>query len=112
MTGPATGGDKLTWPPLLPLTENTHAGGDWQMDRSDPEDSNAGSQSGQNVLPSCEVFGANDTFSMTGWGGGKVSKDGDYLFTLWRPYTCCEIKGASLLFQVDFMPYPPPAASP
>ncbi|MGH8549952.1 MAG: TraU family protein [Blastocatellia bacterium] len=103
LTGPATGGNKLTWPPLLSLTENTNRGGDWQLE---PD---AGQQNNQqnSKLPSCEVFGEFDPLRSR--GGGKVSSDGDYLFTLWRPYTCCEIEGASLVFTADFIAYPPPS---
>jgi len=116
LSGPVIDGQKFTWPPAISLTENTNRGGDWQLMPSKSQDESTSqsnsSQSVQNALPTCEVFGENDTLTLTGWGGGKVAKDGEYLFTLWRPYTCCEIKGATLAFYIDFMPYPPPSKSP
>jgi integrating conjugative element protein (TIGR03756 family) len=42
----------------------------------------------------CTLFGRNDTISVTGWGGGKVAGNGSYSWILWRPYQCCETKGA------------------
>lgn len=108
LSGPVIDGRKFTWPPFIGLTENTNRGGDWQLMPPKSQDSSTTS-SNSKITPFCEVFGENDTISITGWGGGKVSPDGDYLFTLWRPYTCCEIKGATLAFYIDFVPYPPPS---
>ena len=28
---------------------------------------------------SCNVFGTNDLASLTGWGGGRVDSEGDYV---------------------------------
>ena len=94
---PLTGvpaGDKLTFPPLIGLTENTNQGGDWELIQVD--------------TPGCQVFGENDTLHLRSWGGGKVETDGDYTFTLWRPYKCCDIKGETLLFLIELVPYPLP----
>ncbi len=44
----------------------------------------------------CAVFGENDTLTPSGWSGGKVDERGDYVWNLWRPYACCEVKGAFL----------------
>ncbi len=44
----------------------------------------------------CEAFGENDTVNLNSWGGGKVSEAGNYAWTLWRPYECCEIRGVFL----------------
>jgi hypothetical protein len=49
----------------------------------------------------CKVFGENDLFTLAGWGGGKVDPQGDYVFNLWRPYTCCRDRG-SYLFSFNF----------
>jgi len=97
MTGQADDGDKFTWEPEG-LIENTNEEGWWQMLYPPPADS------GGQI---CEVFGKNDTLSLTGWGGGKVSPTGSYAFTLWRPYTCCTIEGMFLIFHFDYIPYPP-----
>lgn len=87
-------GPKLTFPPFFGLIENSNLGGDWQLN--------------QLLEPGCLVFGKNDLLRFTSWGGGKVEADGDYTFTLWRPYTCCEILGEALLFFADFIFYPLP----
>lgn len=44
---------------------------------------------------SCYVFGENDLLSQ-GWSVGRQSEDNRYAFSLWRPYECCEDKGAYL----------------
>jgi integrating conjugative element protein (TIGR03756 family) len=92
---PVTGTFSTTqqvWPPG-PLIEADHRTGTWQM-----------------LLPevdsSCEPFGANDLASVSGWGGGRVDPEGDYVWNLWRPYQCCEQRGIFLL-SVDWLPYPP-----
>jgi hypothetical protein len=54
---------------------------------------------------SCEVFGSNDLMSFSGWAGSKVAADGNYAFTLWRPYKCCKVKG-SFIGSIDIMSYP------
>lgn len=83
-------GGKLVWRPP-PLLEGDPKTGVWQR-----------------LLPdtgSCEVFGENDTLSATSWAEGKVTETGNYAYTLWRPYTCCQTAG-SFLFSVDFLSYP------
>ena len=94
LTGEADDGQKLVWEPGE-LLENTHREGYWQLLSPTFE-------------TSCKVFGENDTLKPVDWGGGRVSKDGSYAYTLWRPYQCCEIKGEAFLGSIDFMTYPPP----
>ncbi len=76
-----------------PLMEKDRSTGTWQM-----------------MVPrtetSCDVFGTNDLATLTGWGGGKVDDAGDYVWTLWRPYKCCQRRG-SFLFDIDWISYPP-----
>jgi integrating conjugative element protein (TIGR03756 family) len=48
----------------------------------------------------CYVFGANDVYSKP-WSHGRTSEDNRYAFALWRPYQCCEKKGA-WLFDIPF----------
>jgi len=83
--------NKRVWRPQ-PLEEGNDKTGDWQM-----------------LAPvmdtHCETFGANDTASVGGWAGGKLAADGNYAWTLWRPYSCCEIKGV-FLGNIDVFPYP------
>lgn len=58
--------DNSTWQMLVPVTETT-----------------------------CDVFGTNDTANIiNGFSTNRVSVGGDYAFALWRPYRCCETKGA------------------
>ncbi len=80
--------------PAGPLVEKDRRSGTWQM-----------------LVPraetSCEVFGTNDLVSVTGWGGGRVDGGGDYVWTLWRPYQCCERRGQTFLFDIDWSAYPP-----
>jgi integrating conjugative element protein (TIGR03756 family) len=83
--------EKLVWRPDS-LMEGDAKTGDWQMQAP-------------NVSAECETFGSNDTVSATGWSGGKLAGDGDYAWTLWRPYSCCEIKGV-FIGSVDILPYP------
>lgn len=83
--------DKITWSPES-LDENTSENGWWQITQGDSE---------------CHVFGENDTTSTTGWGGGRVQEDGEYSYTLWRPYTCCET-GTGVLIKIQVLPYPIP----
>lgn len=68
------------------LKENDRSTGIWQM-----------------VAPKqdtqCDVFGKNDVASRT-WSHGRHSEDNRYVFNLWRPYKCCQQKGA-FLFKVD-----------
>ncbi len=92
VTGSSSSSLKI-WPPG-PLVEKERRTGTWQM-----------------LVPrtetSCEVFGTNDLASLTGWGGGRVDSAGDYVWTLWRPYTCCERRGQTFLFDIDWSAYPP-----
>ena len=91
---PVTGssGSLKIWSPG-PLMETDRRTGTWQM-----------------LVPrtesSCNVFGTNDLISLTGWGGGRVDPEGDYVWNLWRPYKCCQRRG-SFLFDIDWMTYPP-----
>ncbi len=55
---------------------------------------------------SCSVFGTNDLASLTGWGGGCVDREGDYVWNLWRPYQCCRRRGQVFLFNIDWIAYP------
>lgn len=41
----------------------------------------------------CEVFGEDDREEEEGWADDKTNLHGDYTWSLWRPYSCCEIKG-------------------
>lgn len=83
---------KITWSPSS-LKENTNEEGWFQP--TSPK------------LEQCMVFGENDTASTTGWGGGRVSTNGEYYYALWRPYTCCKVDDGALVV-IDFMPYPSP----
>lgn len=80
------------WPPGG-LKENTDKEGKWQM--LTPKKSNT-----------CSVFGENDTTSLTGWDGGRQAETGNYAWTLWRPYECCERKGQKFLYSITFTSYP------
>ena len=84
--------NKLTWSPSH-LEENTNEEGWWQP--TTPK------------LELCTLFGINDTTDKTGWGGGRISKNGEYRHALWRPYTCCEIDDGALVV-IDFTPFPVP----
>lgn len=92
LTGDADNGSKVVWEPDG-LLENTQNQGYWQL-----------------VYPrfetNCQVFGENDTLKLVDWGGGKVSANGNYAYTLWRPYQCCEVQGVAFLGSFDFMSYP------
>ncbi len=85
-------GNKRLWPPG-PLIETDRRTGTWQM-----------------LLPRtetrCKVFGINDLASVTGWGGGRVDPEGDYVWNLWRPYKCCRRRGQFFLFDFDWTRYP------
>ena len=76
-----------------PLMEKDRRTGTWQMLMPRSESS-------------CNVFGTNDLTSLTGWGGGRVDRKGDYVWNLWRPYKCCQRRG-SFLFDINWMTYPP-----
>ena len=77
-----------------PLMEADNATGTWQMLLPEPE-------------ASCDVFGTDDLASLTGWGGGRVDSEGDYVWNLWRPYTCCQRRGQWLLAEFDWVAFPP-----
>ncbi len=83
---------KLTWSPGS-LEENTNEEGWWQP--TTPK------------IEQCTLFGVDDTTDKTGWGGGRVSKNGEYRHALWRPYTCCEIDDGVLIV-IDFTSFPVP----
>ena len=84
--------DQHVWPPG-PLFETDRRTGTWQMllPKSDTE---------------CAVFGINDLGSVSGWGGGRVDEEGDYVWNLWRPYKCCQRRGQLFLFDFDWAAYP------
>jgi len=86
-----TGGVRVWLPPSL--VENDPATGWWQMHSPVP-------------AASCEAFGENDTVSVASWADGKVDEHGDYAWSLWRPYKCCETAGEVFLGSVDFIPFP------
>ncbi|HAU3361673.1 TPA: TIGR03756 family integrating conjugative element protein [Salmonella enterica subsp. salamae] len=68
------------WPPE-PVTENTGTRNHkWQ--RLSPA-----------LSQSCAVF--PDT-------GGNVAKDGNYVWALWQPYSCCKRRGQTFLYSTDF----------
>jgi integrating conjugative element protein (TIGR03756 family) len=90
--------EKITWSPDS-LDENTSENGWWQITQLE-------SSSGSSALE-CLIFGENDTVSSNGWGGGKVQQDGEYRYTLWRPYTCCEV-GTGVLIKIPVNPFPNP----
>lgn len=90
--------DKRVWRPAEGVSEDGPVGGDFEL--VEPT-----ATQGQ-----CQTFGANDLppprgTSTLGWSAGKLAKSGDYVYTLWRPYTCCKIKGI-FLYDVS-IPYPP-----
>ena len=91
ITGSSGTGQRV-WSPG-PLIEGDSDTGEWQMLFPKPE-------------TSCKVFGTNDLASVTGWGGGRVDIEGDYVWNLWRPYSCCRRRGA-FLFDVNWINYPP-----
>lgn len=83
----------MVWMPGA-LKEGDPGTGQWQM-----------------LLPkqskSCETFGQNDTLAgIASWAGGKGAESGDYAWTLWRPYKCCQVKGA-FIGAIDFREFPP-----
>lgn len=43
--------------------------------------------------PTCEVFGSNDTLSLTTWGDGKSASEEGYSWNLWRRLECCKVEG-------------------
>jgi len=51
----------------------------------------------------CEVFGTNDVSWLNGWGGGKGSDDGGYVFNLWREKACCTNRSGVYLYSLDLV---------
>ena len=84
--------DQRVWPPGA-LIEGDASTGYWQM-LSPKADSD------------CQVFGLNDLHAPSGWGGGRVDEQGDYVWNLWRPYQCCERLGQLFLFDINWLDYP------
>ncbi len=83
---------ELRWP--LPALRETEANtGKWQM--LHPQKSKK-----------CETFGANDVLGLVDWGGGKVDQKNSYVWSLWRPYTCCKKLGQVFLGADDVKGYP------
>lgn len=64
------------------LRENDPETGYWQMLAPKVDDQ-------------CYVFGENDVYD-TPWSEGRQTEDNRYAFALWRPYECCEQRGAFL----------------
>lgn len=81
-------GYERTWLPGE-LRENDASTGVWQM--AAPE-----------VDEQCYVFGENDVTTER-WSAGRTSEDNGYVFNLWRPYECCQARGA-FLFTIDITP--------
>lgn len=71
------------------LMENDPDTGVWQMVAPYQDDT-------------CYAFGQNDVHTED-WSQNRNSEDNAYVFNLWRPYACCEKKGA-FLFTVDAVP--------
>lgn len=92
LTGPDSD-DQRVWPPGR-LMEGDSRTGTWQMLAPCSE-------------TRCGVFGTNDLRGRVGWGGGRLDPAGDYVWTLWRPYQCCERRGQWFLFDVNWTSYPP-----
>ena len=74
-------GYSKTWLPGE-LIENREETGVWQM-------------LAPKVDQQCYVFGKNDVLSRA-WSAGRQTADKRYAFSLWRPYECCQKKGAYL----------------
>jgi integrating conjugative element protein (TIGR03756 family) len=98
--------EMMGWPPKE-LEENTNEHGWWQITQLE---SNSQGSGGFSLDLQCLIFGENDTASTTGWGGGKVQEDGEYRYTLWRPYTCCEVD-VGIFVKIPFGPYSSPATT-
>ncbi|MEW8015092.1 MAG: TIGR03756 family integrating conjugative element protein [Candidatus Sedimenticola endophacoides] len=77
-TGMASHGNRW-WDPE-PLDERDPATGTWQMLKP-------------RLDTGCYVFGENDSLSLTSWSDGRMDTEGDYVFNLWRPYSCCRSAG-------------------
>ena len=92
LSGASASGQRL-WPPG-PLVEGDARSGTWQ--RLHPVSDT-----------DCRVFGTSDLHSPRGWGGGQVDAEGDYAWSLWRPYRCCRRRGQWFLFDIDWVSWPP-----
>lgn len=84
---------KLVWRPPRGLSEDDARGGDFELVSPDA------------TPDQCQTFGHNDLTSARGWSAGRLAKTGDYAYTLWRPYSCCKIKGI-YIGHIDLVPYP------
>ncbi|WP_338152698.1 TraU family protein [Kineobactrum sediminis] len=91
LRGPSTRNQRV-WPPG-PLVEGNARTGTWQMLAPRAENR-------------CAVFGSNDLFSAVGWGGGRVDPGGDYAWTLWRPYQCCQREGQVFISDINWTSFP------
>lgn len=63
------------------LTERNPLTGSWQMLAPKTD-------------PACYTFGHNDSYTPWSWSDWRLDTGGDYIFNLWRPYFCCQRKGA------------------
>ena len=86
-----TPADQQVWPPGS-LRENDASTGTWQMLAPITDED-------------CQVFGVGE--HLDSWANGRVDRQGDYVWTLWRPYQCCERKGQFFLGDINWMEYPP-----
>ncbi len=50
---------------------------------------------------SCGIFGQNDVTSIHSWADNKLDKSQDFVWNLWRKYSCCKRKGI-FLYSIDF----------
>lgn len=83
-------GKKGWWPPGQ-VKEWTSKEGKWQMLYPKAESN-------------CHIFGEKSTRKNRGVHDGykhRRSDSGDYVWQLWRPYSCCEKKGQIFLFSID-----------
>lgn len=69
----------------VPTLEGQLIGGLWQVSAPTTAATNE-----------CYVFGENDSVMLSEHGDRKTTKTESYAYTLWRPYACCETKGAFL----------------
>lgn len=70
------------WPPSEPVLEGDASTHKWQMLAA-------------NMTNSCAIFpdgGVADGY------GEQLDEGGDYAWTLWRPYSCCQKRGQTLLY--------------
>lgn len=69
------------WPPD-PVRENNQKNHKWQM-------------LAPSLEKTCSIFPNKYTTK-------RLSDDGAYVFSLWRPYACCKRKGQTFLYSIDF----------